>query len=212
MNRKSTFDSKSFLLRNLSQFYHNNIPEYGYKYAMTATKDIISEYENSIRKRKKKATKSPILDLISKYQRKLSLEQISYFEKIDELYANTDDPNVFVNECTSLQNEIRTTLKQEDAQPLLVSLEVAKNSAEYWSKNLTLWADKLQGNKRKKGWFSWKSVGKGDVAGAGGAAVGAFVVNVIPALGQVAYGGAIVGGGVSGSAYSAINQILSHWD
>lgn len=47
-----------------------------------------------------------------------------------------------------------------------------------------------------------------DVAGAVGAAAGAWVVNVLPGPGQIAYGSAIIAGGVGASVAEGVKKLL----
>ena len=56
--------------------------------------------------------------------------------------------------------------------------------------------------------FSVGEVINDDIKGGLSAAVGVWIVNVFPGGGQVAYGAITIGGAVTGSLISAINQII----
>ncbi len=126
-----------------------------------------------------------------------------------------NDNTILLN-IISLELEIENdnSLNNDQLIILYSATEIAKYSYTYWSDNWKKWASlNNNGNKIVYG-NKIANVGGdiviGDVAGGVAGGVGALAVNLIPGPGQVAYGGAIIGGAVTGSAYVAVDAFL-HW-
>ena len=158
---------------------------------------------------------SPMVIYSSEAAMHLSTKEKMY---LDQLSAILDAPftsvNDIVSKITLLEGNIQqdSRLTENQLVTLYSSTQVARYSAQYW----------LTNNNAQK-WFQLThpgmmlrtdpgeiagSIVKADISGGAGAAVGAFIVNAVPGAGQVAYGGAILGGAVGASAGMAINHLL----
>lgn len=124
------------------------------------------------------------------------LEQILNLSSQEEIDKGSRD----------LENKISNG-KFEDKQliTLYSATNLARYSFKYWSENSRKWSE-LGDN------ISAMSTGGdiaiADVAGAVGAAAGAWVVNVLPGPGQIAYGSAIIAGGVGASVAEGVKKLL----
>lgn len=111
-------------------------------------------------------------------------------------------------------------LTNSDLYVIFSATSTAKNTIEYWVANYESWysalkeREALSGNNYSLLSVKKKSIGRhiaeiaaADVGGAVFGAVGAWIVNVVPGWGQVAYAGAIVMGAVSGSGGLATLKI-----
>lgn len=93
---------------------------------------------------------------------------------------------------------------------LYSATSIARHSYTYWSENYQNWAH-LGPNWTSQHAYKTGPAGnivKADVAGAVAGAAGAWVVNAVIGPGQVAYGGAILGGAVSGSVFQGVYEFL----
>lgn len=130
----------------------------------------------------------------------LTQSQINVLDQLNVVLTDDDES------ITSLQNRITLieeqipslNLNEQDQTELYITTNTARYSLAYWNENYYEWAQLInsanQVNSKKSVpktlAFSWKRVGKGDVAGA--------------AAGALAFGGAaIFGGPVSWSAFGA---------
>jgi len=139
---------------------------------------------------------------------KLSDNQKEYLVEIENS-INENDFELTIESLKNIESKAILNLSADESIIIITAVEVGINSFTYWHENLDKW-NELLGNKSKAA-FSWGSVGKSDVAGAVGGAVGAAVVNVIPGAGQVGYVGAIAGGAIGNSAVDAVGQLLDSW-
>lgn len=127
-------------------------------------------------------------------------------------------------EVAKIAQEIQENLSETDASPLLYGTAIAKYTLEYWYMNWEKWRVEIGGvdvftfsvmtraesPESSNDDFSWKDVGKADIAGGvggavGGAATGAMAggVGALPGAGVGA-----VGGAVGGSVADAVGQLL----
>lgn len=119
----------------------------------------------------------------------------------------------FHRQVVALENNIDrdAALNNKDLLVLYTATNVAKYSATYWAGNRDRWVNYGGTNPppvaAKMG--PGGRIGGMDVAGAVGAAAGAAAVNIVIGPGQVAYGGAILGGAVAGSVGQAVYEV---WD
>lgn len=137
----------------------------------------------------------------------LSVAEKEYLDQLDQILKNAKRGDLNISKrITDLENEIENDLELDNNQLLVLfsATQTAKYSYQYWVKNAENWAN-LISNKANKGWLDdLYLVVASDAAGGVGGAVGALAVNLIPGLGQVAYGGAIVGGAVGASATAVV--------
>jgi hypothetical protein len=195
--------SEAEVLRLGEQYLQNRLKNYSFKGDLLAFKNNLL---NDI------FTISSLVDIdnliTTDAASKLDPKANGYIINIKDLLT-TGPTYPTVNEQMSLlESRIATEKFDESTLILLYSAtNVARYSSQYWN---------TKGNGEK-----WTNLGtsgvaarvnpivKADVAGAVGGAVGAAVVNVVPGAGQVAYGSAIIAGGVGSSVRAAI---LSWWD
>lgn len=111
-----------------------------------------------------------------------------------------------LEESIALEND----LSDRELVLLFSATSVARHSYTYWSENHENWAqlgpDWTSQHSYKTGPAG--NIVKADVAGAVAGAAGAWVVNAVIGPGQVAYGGAILGGAVSGSVFQGVYEFL----
>jgi hypothetical protein len=111
-----------------------------------------------------------------------------------------------LEETIALEND----LSDRELVLLYAATSVARHSYSYWFENHENWAQ-LGPNWTAQHSYKTGPAGnivKADVAGAVAGAVGAWAVNVVVGPGQVAYGGAILGGAVSGSVFQGVIEFL----
>lgn len=158
---------------------------------------------------------TPIESVIEEYRTYLSTQQIELLSRCDKALVNSlEDSELAINELEAIQATAKQNLSQKDAQIIIIGTEIGKASISYWKENFNEWQDLIAPSSaqgRITGWFSGGEVVGADVAGGIGGAVGAAVVNVIPGAGQVAYGGAILGGAAGASAADAVMQVWNHF-
>lgn len=149
------------------------------------------------------------------YSESLELgDKVKFFlNKLDTILSVEafDDPGV-AQEITVLEEAIALESDLSDRELILLysATSVARHSYAYWTENHENWAQ-LGPNWTSQQAYKTGPAGnivKADVAGAVAGAAGAWVVNVVIGPGQVAYGGAILGGAVSGSVFQGVYEFL----
>ena len=136
----------------------------------------------------------------------------------DELKQKLDDLNIIISNSSlelntiiqnikNMENVSQTELTNEELHILYSATSVAKHSLTYWHDNMNKWKDLFDNN--IESWYG--NIGKADIAGAVAGAVYAVGANVIVGAGTVAYGGAIIGGAVTGSVFQGVYDLLSNW-
>jgi len=159
---------------------------------------------------------SPIQEIINKHKNYFTNTQIFFLEEIDTILRNNEnDINRAILELNLIETKVQNQLPHDESQVILIGAEIGKASIQYWNENINNWVIAWEkgctnGNVVTR-WFSFGELVGADVAGAVGGAATAFVVNVIPGAGQVAYGGAIAGGAAGASAADAVSQIWNHF-
>lgn len=155
----------------------------------------------------------------------LSLEQKMYYDKLISVVLDRSlNYEATQKAVTRVTKEIEQSLSPTDAAPLLYGAAIAKYTLEYWYTNWEKWRVEIGGvdaltfgvitraetPESSNDDFSWKDVGKSDIAGGvggavGGAATGAMAggVGALPGAGIGA-----VGGAVGGSVADAVGQLL----
>lgn len=158
---------------------------------------------------------SPIQKVINEYSANLSDLQKEFLNRIDN--AMYLDEELIVIELNKIEIDAQSKLSEQEALPILAGIEIGKASIAYWTENLNSWIQALNSNsgvsnvkmQKVANKFSWNNLFASDTAGGVGAAVGAAIVNAIPGAGQIAYGGAIIGGAAGGSATYAVYEIFA---
>lgn len=194
--------SQAEVLKLGEQYLQNRLKNYSFEGDLLAYKDNLLDNIFS------EATLIDVDNLITKEaSSKIDPRANGYIINIKDLLT-TGPTYPTVNEQMSLLETKIAGEKFDDNTLILLysATNVARYSSLYWN---------TKGNAEK-----WTSLGtsgvaakinpivKADVAGAIGGGVGAAVVNVVPGAGQVAYGSAIIAGGVASSVRAAI---LSWW-
>jgi hypothetical protein len=128
-----------------------------------------------------------------------------FVEKLDVIMSDSDDDLVSLhNRIIRLEEEAITILTEEELTQLFAGSAVAYYTLEYWQDYSVEQGDTTLSASA----FSWKQVGKVDVATALGVATGEAVSLLFAGpFGWKAYVGVIVGGAVAGSVTDAILQI-----
>lgn len=114
----------------------------------------------------------------------------------------------------SLESEINAdkSLNNTQLATLYSATNTAKFSVEYWEENTEKWIILGGGNPAVTTTACCgDGVAAADVGGAVGAAVSTWMANAAPGAGQIAYGGAIVGGAAAASVGKAIENLLNSW-
>jgi len=153
---------------------------------------------------------------ISMTQFETSQRENAYLNELQSYLdvAEFGDP-AFVERVIQLEATIANDggLSDEQLITLYSATQVAQYSFTYWSENLENWENLARRHGGTVTRSNASDIAGGDVAGAVGAAAGAWVVNVVPGAGQVAYGGAILGGAVAGSVGVAVAKVWNwFWD
>lgn len=201
----------------LSSFFRENFNSINYKSASEYSSKETSKYFNKSEKFTISSDKNitPIEVTIRDNKEHLSETQISLLKEINNvLKMAASDLETILEELDAIEEKTEE-LSPEDAQVILVGIEVGKASVKYWNENFDDWQKALANSQTKEqtkaiSWFSLTEVTGADVGGAVGGAVGAAVVNAIPGAGQIGYAGAIAGGAAAGSAASAVEQVWNH--
>lgn len=177
--------------------------------------------------------------VLNTHKSKSSISNIeeTYLKKLEEIIDKVDFnlENGISDKIIDLEKEIENdeTLKNEQLLVLFSATQTAKYSYTYWKENWEKWVALQEiPNKvlKHNNAFSKndeectdghcgcncedaKDIVKADVAGAAGAAVGAAAANIVVGPGTVAYGGAIVAGGVGNSVVEGVKKLLDWlWD
>ena len=144
---------------------------------------------------------------------------------LDELHKvlfSENEISIMINDIEEIErlsyNDVNLT--NSDLYVIFTATSIAKNTIEYWEVNYDNWSSALKEREsllennytllaaRKKGiGRHFAEIVAADVGGGVFAAAGAWIVNVVPGWGQIAYGGAIVMGAVSGSGGVATLKI-----
>lgn len=114
----------------------------------------------------------------------------------------------------SLESEINAdkSLNNTQLATLYSATNTAKFSVEYWEENTEKWIILGGGNPAVTTTACCgDGVAAADVGGAVGAAVSTWMANAVPGAGQIAYGGAILGGAAAASAGKAIENLINSW-
>lgn len=147
-----------------------------------------------------------------------------YVDEVGAYLSNSekmilDDLNIVLSDddydIISLNNRIESielrvssmNLTEKEQFIIYSSTSVAKYSLAYWKDNYMEWRNTLideELTSTRVNGFSWKSVGKNDVAGA--AAVG--VAGLFGPIGWGTFASGVIGGAVGGSAYDAVLQLF----
>lgn len=155
----------------------------------------------------------------------LSDLQIDLLDELNKIMSDNDyNLNSLRNRIISIEKRAVSNLLEEEYAIILSAASVAKYTLEYWSENFDKWSELLGGNtvtlssiarlkssnvESDNGGFSWKEVGKVDVATAAGAATTGGVTYLL-GLGPVgwkAWAGIVGGAAVGGSVTDIILQI-----
>lgn len=199
---KTLYSSKTDMLQSANQYSQTEVSKY-----LQVTKDrTFLRADTDL---------TPIESVIAKHKATLSNDQISLLIQCDKaLESASDDIDGTINELNRIQNSARKILSKEEAQVILIGAEIGKSSINYWNENFNDWKALIAPTNQQARTalkFSWGEVAGADVAGGVGGAVGALAVNLIPGAGQVAYGGAIIGGAAGASAADAVYQVWNNF-
>lgn len=219
LNTKNFETIVNIVNSELTDFYSSHyVGEINFqKSADYFSRNEVSKYANnpsgSIYRTKSGLT--PIESVIDEYKTYLSSQQIQLLSRCDKALVNSlEDSDAAITELDAIQATAKQNLSQQDAQIIIIGTEIGKASISYWKENFNEWQELIaptSSQARTTGWFSGGEVVGADVAGGIGGAVGAAVVNVVPGAGQVAYGGAILGGAAGASAADAVMQVWNHF-
>ncbi len=101
-------------------------------------------------------------------------------------------------------------LSERELVLLYSATSIASHSYTYWSENYENWEQLGPGGTSQQSYKTGPAgnIVKADVAGGVAGAAGAWAVNAFVGPGQVAYGGAILGGAVSGSVFQGVYEFL----
>lgn len=137
-------------------------------------------------------------------------------EILIELNGVLSNPSLSVEEIISTLNNLDLKIKSEcsydEMDILLSATSIGCHSFQYWNDNLDMWISEFSStyNLKSAKSFSWKEVGKNDVAyGVGGGLAGALIGGSV-SLGVLTIPGwaaGAIGGAVAGSVGNAILQI-----
>jgi hypothetical protein len=125
----------------------------------------------------------------------------------NELNDALEDGTTGLAETLSVFESVRqrclNDCSAQEQVAVLYAIDIGTSSLEYWDANTDKWID-LFGSRSVRGWFSWKKLGKADVAGAAAGAVGGAISG-----GGAGAGPGALAGGIAGSVGNAVGQI---WD
>ena len=143
-----------------------------------------------------------------------------YLRRLKEIVETTDiHIETIISDIRDLENEIEQSeidFTDEELVTLFSATQTAKYTCQYWVENLQYWVNLSEDDQNRcageDGADCYNdvvgSIAGSDVAGAIGGAAGAWVVNVVPGAGQVAYGSAIIGGAVGTSVTTAVSHFI----
>ncbi len=215
--------------KGLNEFYETQLSSEALGIAVDFSKKNIAEYKNVILTRSANRT-STIEQFVGDNNKKLSKRQVELFLRLSTILKKRTDLKTILQQLQELRNLAIKTLSREEAQPILIAVEVAKSSCFYWHENMAKWirvlADskvvetkgkvalnaKVANSKDGRGWFCWGEVVESDAAGAITGGLIASSVNIVPGYGQVGYCGAVGAVSSFASSRSAIDQLFEHYD
>lgn len=137
---------------------------------------------------------------------------------INQNFKNKDIKENIINLERKVEKDNKLTVEEKIV--IFSATQTAKYSSIYWKENANKWKNlryKAYANNDnifdlsahiKQTYEYDDDIVEADIAGAVGGAVGAAVVNAIPGAGQVAYGGAIIGGAVGNSAIEGTKRLI----
>lgn len=191
-------DLESFLISTVEK--NNKYPDYSNKMGI---ENIKLAFGNKRLSFKNSISSNEELNLSEKV--KYYLDNI--YEILGEVdFSENDKIEKLISELErDVQNE--EDLKNEELLIIFSATQTAKYSYNYWKNNSDKWID-LNPNSNRNQRSPGGDLVKADVTGAVGAAVGAAAANFVLGAGTVAYGGAIIAGGVGNSAIEGINQLI----
>lgn len=136
-----------------------------------------------------------------------------YLEKLNSILSVEAFGDLSVHQEIKVLEEtiaLENDLSDRELVLLYSATSIASYSYTYWSENYENWEQLGPGGTSQKSYETGPAgnIVKADVAGGVAGAAGALAVNVFVGPGQVAYGGAIVGGAVTGSVYQGIVEFL----
>lgn len=134
-------------------------------------------------------------DYLTPSQKELVLELETIFSDNDE------DIDSVINRICAVEEKASTLLDGDEKNLILCSTSIAINTAYYWYKRVS------ENGLRSP--FSWKSLGKSDLAGAVDGAVSGVVIGAIGGpVGWGAFFAGIAGAAAGSSAGNAVEQLL----
>jgi hypothetical protein len=134
-------------------------------------------------------------------------------ELLTEVRNAIDDSSLDLQATLAIFEKVRVRAEDECTQNesyiVLAAIEIANHSLTYWHDNYTKWVALAGQPSKSKGCmsFSWKQVGKADVACGVGGAVGSGVACFFGPIGWAAFGAATLGSAVGGSVTDIILQL-----
>lgn len=195
--------------------------------------------ENVKRIFKEKQTFSKLSTYSKKTSSFLSDKEKAYLDSLNEILEKIDftKNNNIEENISNLEKDIENEIDLSDEQliTLFSATQTAKYSYNYWKNNFKKWSVLgnnstitlkqlalkstsnpecefgIEGCTVEENLENVKDVVKADIGGAVGGAAGAWVLNFVPGAGQVAYGGAIVGGAVAASVAVAVTKLLDYF-
>lgn len=192
-------------IKRTSVLYLNNLKGYSEKDIQLGI-EIISNYvENPTFYEGKLYTDKEALEISEKTR--------GFLDALNEI-INTSSEDNFEIMISNLENDIqKAKLSDKDLTILFSATNISKYSFRYWKDNYSKWETLpfVTSNKMSKKVGPGGRIVGADVAGGVGAAVTTWIVNAAPGAGQVAYGGAIVGGAVGASAGQAVMELGSYF-
>jgi len=157
---------------------------------------------------------------IETYASILTSDQQQLLLKINDIIDNESDPGNIITNLNLLLNIESQLLPVEDRNVIYAAASIGIQSIDYWYNNINEWdttfaelQKAITSSETIKGWFSWRSFAKSDVAGAIGGAIGGALVGSA-AAGVGAGPGALagfVGGGIGTSVTDATMQLIDHY-
>lgn len=225
-NKKATMDLNE---ENFSDVVNIELHNY-YKTIYVSQNDLLStadnfsqhgvskylKYSNSGALLKLNTELTPIESTVDEFGDYLSANQISLLLQCDQALKSAEN-NIAgtIMELDRIHKSAKENLTAEEAQVILIGVEIGKASLKYWDENFDQWQEVISpansDQARTQGWFSGSELVGADVAGGVGAAVTTVIVNAAPGAGQIAYGTAILAGAAGTSAADAVIQVWNHF-
>lgn len=137
----------------------------------------------------------------------------NYFLEYENIiYSKSLNLQQKINNIINLENEVEASgMPKEWKLVFFTGTSIGKSSISYWYDNYTKWErdSHFSNNKVANSSGPILDIIGADIAGGIGAAVVAWIINVVPGWGQIGYGAAIVGGAVGSSVTTAVTHL---WD